>query len=702
MKKRNRAFIFLIFSFMTLTPLLSFAQIVEDDTTDVKTIEVENVMENITDITETEQDFTEFTEILELLRKNPINLNRADVEELRQIPFLNDVQILNLIEHIQKHGKLLSVYELQAIRGFDQQTIEKILPFVYVSQDVQKRHVTFNDIVASSRQQIFLRYSRILEEQKGYSPASDEELQQNPNARYLGSPDKIYMRYRLQYFNSLSIGLTAEKDPGEEFFSGTQKQGFDFYSAHFWTRNIGPFTTLAIGDYNLSFGQGLALWSGLSFGKSTDLSMMKKIPRGITPYTSVEENNFFRGLAISRKIYKFEAYAFGSYKKRDAAIEQSDTLDAEEAFYYFTSLNTTGFHRTPREVERKNTLLEQLYGGRIEYKDLFLSIGATGYYHFFEHPLNRDLQPYNQFEFNAQHLWIAAVDYNYVRQNYNVFGEIARSNNGGLAHTHGLLLVPHRTVSFAINFRQYQKDYQAIYAQGFGESSKTANEHGLFTGIQVQLTPKIAFDGYYDMFWFPWLRYRVHSPSYGHDAIGQLTYRLNKTSFIQFRYRQKMKFLNSKESLIYDALPTVKNTYRLHTQIQISPSLQLKNRIELVTYETYNYQGNGFLIFQDLNWRPKQSPWALSLRYALFDTDSYEERLYAYENDVLYAYSIPAYYYRGSRYYILLKRSITRNLDIWIRFAQTYYNNRQTISSGLDEINGRTKSEIKVQMRLKF
>lgn len=701
MKRITDCFSLLLILYACTVGTLVSAQIV-DDTVEVKTTEIENNMENITDITEAEHDFTEFTMILEQLRQNPINLNHASIEELRQIPFLNDLQILNLLDHIQRYGKLLSIYELQAVRGFDEQTIQNILPFVYVSQDVQKRHVNLDDIIASSKHQLFIRYSRILEEQKGYMPITEQELQQNPNARYLGSPDKIYLRYRFQYFNSISIGLTAEKDPGEEFFEGSQKQGFDFYSLHFWMRNIGPFKTLAIGDYNLSFGQGLALWSGLSFGKSTDLSMSKKVPRGIVPYTSIEENNFFRGIAASRTFGKFEFYAFGSYKNRDAAIVQIDTMDSEESYYYFTSLNTTGFHRIPREVERKNALLEQLYGARLEYKDMNLTLGSTGYFHKFDFPLNRHLQPYNQFEFNDQELWVAAIDYNYTRNSYNVFGEIARSNNGGIAQIHGLLFVPHRTVSFAINLRQYQKEYQAIYSQGFGEASKTANETGFFTGIQMQITPKIAFAGYYDLFWFPWLRYRVHSPSYGNDAIGQITYQINKTSFVQFRFRQKMKFLNSKESLIYDALPTIKNTYRLHTQIQISPSLQFKNRIELINYQTYNYSGNGFLIFQDLNWRPKQGPWALSIRYALFDTDSYDERIYAYENDVLYAYSIPAYYYRGSRYYILIKRSVTRNIDMWIRFAQTYFNNRQTIGSGLDEIKGRTKSEIKMQLLFKF
>ena len=111
---------------------------------------------------------------------------------------------------------------------------------------------------------------------------------------------------------------------------------------------------------------------------------------------------------------------------------------------------------------------------------------------------------------------------------------------------------------------------------------------------------------------------------------------------------------------------------------------------------------NGFLIYQDVLYRPDDKPFDITLRYALFDTDDYDARIYAYENDVLYAFSIPGYYYNGSRFYILLKWEILDNLDFWLRFSQTFFNNQSTIGSGLDEIEGNARSEIKVQLRLKF
>lgn len=674
------------------------AQVPDDNKGEEK---VEETIENITESTEEELDFSEFIELFEKLKNDPINLNKTNAEQLKQLPFLNDIQIFNLLEHIRKNGNLASIYELQSIEGFDQNTIEQILPYVIVSNNINKHKVTFSDLFSSGKNQLFIRYARILQEQKGFSEISDEELAENPNARYLGSPDKLYTRYRYTYYNFISFGVTGEKDAGEHFFGGTQPNGYDFYSAHFWMKDVGFLKTLAIGDYQLYFGQGLGLWTGLGFGKSSDVATAKRNGRGIMPYSSVDENRFLRGAAASYAFGRFEVFGFYSLKNLDASMQSfEDTIDAEE--FYVSSLTATGFHRTPGELEKKDVLKETLYGGRFEYRGTRFYAGATVYQMSYDHPLGRNLSPYNQFEFNGQQLMIGSADYGMVFRNMNVFGEVARSDNGGLAYMQGMIISPASSVSIGLNYRNFSKDYQSIYTGAFSEGSKVANEQGLYAGIEARLHSKWTFNGYMDVFSFPWLRYRVDAPSHGHDVLTQLTYRHSKTAMMYFRYRQKYKFLNGEGTYIDPIVPTEKCNYRIHAQYGVSPSIVLKTRIEFVTYRIDGDLKNGFLMYQDMTWRPKETPWAVSLRYAVFDTDSYDERLYAYENDVLYAYSIPAYYYRGSRAYVLVKYSLGRNVDIWLRYAQTFYDNKTVIGSGLDEIQGRVKSEVKAQVRIKF
>jgi hypothetical protein len=142
---------------------------------------------------------------------------------------------------------------------------------------------------------------------------------------------------------------------------------------------------------------------------------------------------------------------------------------------------------------------------------------------------------------------------------------------------------------------------------------------------------------------------------------------------------------------------------RLNLTYQLSPAVAIRSRTEWVFFkEDQLPTKHGFLVYQDFIWKIRGLPLQLTGRFCLFDADSYDARVYAYESDVLYSYSVPSFYNRGIRYYLLARYSVTRGIDIWVRFAQTYYSNIDIISSGLEEINGNTKSEVKAEIRFRF
>ena len=85
----------------------------------------------------------------------------------------------------------------------------------------------------------------------------------------------------------------------------------------------------------------------------------------------------------------------------------------------------------------------------------------------------------------------------------------------------------------------------------------------------------------------------------------------------------------------------------------------------------------------------------MSLQY--FETDSYNSRMYAYEDDILYSFSIPVFYGKGYRYYFNIKYDINKKLSFWMRWSQTIYKDQNTIGTGLDQINGNTKSTLELQ-----
>jgi len=694
---------FLPFLLFIFTYSSSYAQI--PVTESEKNEKLEQKLENVVESTDAEVDYSYLVDELEVYLKNKMNLNTATAEDLDHFFFLNDVQINNLLEHIKNNGKLISLEELQSIDNFDLETINMLLPYVYVSGIASDRHINFKDMLKNGQNQLFIRCQQNVEPQVGFTAIDDSTLAANPNARYLGSPLKIYTRYNYKYYNNIDIGFTAEKDPGEEFFKGTQKNGFDFYSAHFYMRDVGKIKALAIGDYHVQFGQGLTFWSGLGFGKSSEAVNVKKSPMGIRPCSSVDENLFMRGVAGTFAIKNFEISGFVSKKKRDGnAIVINDTLANTDDQLYVSSLQTTGYHRTPAELADKGTVDEFIYGGNLTYRKRLFSVGVTAARIKLNPGMNRSIYPYNQFEFNGKENLNMGADYNYIFRNINIFGEVARSENGAMAYLNGAIISLDPKISLSVLHRKYDIKYQSLYSSGFSEGSKVENEQGFFLGIMATPVRSWTFTAYADNFSFPWLIYRVNAPSKGFDYSLQVNYKPSKIFEMYGRYRNKTKQINntSAEFGLYSLDNTEKQNYRYEIRYKVSENFLLKNRIEYVKYAVGDSSHTGFTIYQDLQYAPRKSHFSITLRYALFDTDNYDTRIYVYENDVLYASSFPSYYDKGSRAYVLLSYKAGRHLDFWFRVAQTYYTNQSTIGTGLDQINGNTKTEVKVQMRVKF
>lgn len=680
----------------------SAAAIAQDPDEVIKEDENEQKIEKIATNTESELDYADLLQEMDYYLKHPLNLNTAKASDLRNLIMLNDIQISNLLTHIEKNGKLISIYELQSIDGFDEATINSILPYVKVTNESASRF-NFKDALQYSNHDLFIRYQRTLEKQAGYMPITEAELAESPNSRYLGSPEKLYIRYRYKFFNKVSFGITGEKDAGEQFFAGAQKNGFDFYSAHLMVSNMGIVKSAVVGDYHVQFGQGLTFWTGMGFGKSSDVINIKKLAQGIRPYTSVDENLFMRGGAVTLGWKGFDLTAFYSRKKIDANATGIDSLSNE--LLLISSLQETGLHSTPSEVADRKSLLQQVIGGHLAYRNRRLNIGFTAAQTLFDATLERQLQLYNQFDFVGDKNFNMGLDYSYIFRNINFFGEASRSWNGGMAFLNGVMLSLDPHISVSVLYRNYQKNYQALYTSAFAEGSSNTNEEGFFTGLTIRFNPKWNLASYCDFYNFRWLKYRVNAPSGGQDYMTQLTYKPNKKLEMYVKYRYEKKAENSGDELAEIDYPEdlTKQSFRYNLSCQISPSVTLKNRVEFLIYQKGSAPAeNGYLVYQDIRYKHPKLPVSFSARYALFQTDSYDARLYAYENDVLYAYSIPAYYYKGTRFYIMAKVKLQRHLDFWIRYSITNYSNQTVVSSGLTEIQGNHKSEIKAQLRLKF
>lgn len=641
-----------------------------------------------------ELDYTNLFEDLSFYFEHPLNLNTARFEELRELYLLTDVQITSLQNHIEKYGSLRSIYELQAVDNFDMETIRNISYFVTAKPTLSMKDFSFKTFTKELNHDIFLRYKRVIEEQAGY--IADEET---GKPAFVGSPDYMYVRYTAQYRKNFRAGFTLEKDPGETLQDGPDFKSFHvMYSGNTWLRKI------VVGDFQALFGQGITFWNGLAFGKSPFVLNIKKNALGLRQYSSVQEGNFLRGAGATVGFGNLELTSFYSAKKIDAGVSLvADSVFTDDAI--ITSIPLGGLHRTDNEIDQKNRLHEISYGGNLKYTNGSFSAGFTAVRTEFDFPTAWDGDLYQKFDFTGYDNLTAGLDYQAVIKNTNLFGEISRSQNGGIAWMNGLVASLNQNLALSAVYRDYDRDYQNLRTNAFGENNTSAsNEQGLFVGIQASLTSKITLTAYSDLVKFPWMAYRVDAPSDMTDYLVQLNYKPDKKHEFYMRYRRKQKEQNSADEdlLITYPVTTLQENWRIHGVYQVHPNLQFKTRAEWVTFRKENSKESGFLIYQDLVFKKVGSKMSFTGRYALFDTQGWNSKLYAFESDVLYAFSILPYAYKGSRVYGMLKCDIRRGMDLWLRYGTWIFTDRNEISSGNTAIAGNTKSDVHIQLRIQF
>lgn len=664
-----------------------------------KDISLEDLIEEIASSTDAELDYTSLYDDLNYFLANPINLNAAKKADLEKLQFLNDFQIKSLLDYIKQNGEMLSIYELQLVYGFSMEDIFRLLPFVDIKETPVDDSFKMKYAVKYGNHQLFFRTQKILEEQVGYSSISDSALLQNPNSRYLGNQYKVYSKYKFNYRNKIHWGITAEKDPGEEFFQGSNKNGFDFYSAHLQLNNFGIFKTITLGDFQAKFGQGLVLWSDMSLGKTPYVMNIRKKSQGLRKYSSTNENIFMRGAGTTISVKNFDLSVFYSNKRIDANI--TDSIDNEIA--YVSSFQNTGYHTIPSELYDKDAIKEQITGGNISFNHSRFKIGFTAVNYKYSADLKKDITPESQFKFQGNNNSNFSIDFQFSLSNFSFFGEQALSENGGKAFLNGMLVRFVPQVSLSAMHRYYEKEYQANYANAFAEASGINNESGLYLGIEIHPIKYWKISAYYDTYKFPWIKIGIDAPSSGNEWFVQTDFTPSRNLSMYIRLKNEEKQVNQNSSSGIDHL-TLQNNFKFRYQInyRINEQLSLKNRIETVKFKEIDLEDYGYLIYQDLFYDLVKIPLSFNMRYAIFNTDSYDSRIYTYESDILYAFSIPAFYLKGSRFYFNIKYSIKEFADLWIKYSQTYYSNTDVISSGLNQINGNTKSEIRVQLRIKI
>lgn len=669
--------------FLTVFPFFTWAQ--KPDAT----IQLETIIESIVEELGDETDAVLIIEDLEEFAVNPLNINAASRDQLSRLHLLDDIQIQKLLDYLKEFGPALSVYELNTVDGFSPELLMKMEPFIWFGP-VEEEPRSVQEMLKFGRHELLSRTLGTVQKPRGYQAREDGTIP------YEGNRARIYSRYRFQSDDNISAGITAEKDPGEAFFAGSNKRGFDFYSAHLSLKISTLVENITVGDYVVRSGQGLVLWQGFATGKSLNTLNISKTNQGVRPYTSTDENHFFRGVSTTLKLGDAHLSLFYSQKNRDGNLAYNDSVGN-----YFTSLQTSGYHRTQSEITDKNSVNDLNAGAIASWRFQNLKIGATLLYRQFDMPFIRSDQLYNRFRFTGKENLVAGADYLFSKGKYQLFGEAAMSKSKGKAVLQGATAHLHDRIQFSALFRYFDKNYHAMWATPFSEGSSAANETGLYFGTRILPVKFVTLSAYSDVYRSEWINFTTAGPSTGWEVFTQADFLISPNVQFYLRYKNEEKEQKFRMNEKYEDLPEQFRKSRFHFQYNLSEILTLKTRLEHVFYKGLKTE-NGWMIFQDVQVTPVTIPLNLSARLAWFNTESYNSRIYAYENDLLYTFAVPAFFGEGFRAYLNLKYKISEKAEIWFKLANTWQSGAESISSGYNEIAGNQKTEVKFQLRLKM
>ena len=614
---------------------------------------------------------------------NPIDINKTNAQELNLLGLLSAEQIVELLAHINSTGKFMGIYELQVLASFSLQDIKNITPFITITGETSLAKAALGLFVGNTNYAT-LGYSRTIQESKGYS-----------NDIYLGSPDRMQMRVRLRNPGHLSVGFSAQKDPGETWLNNSSLPTPDYLSGHIYLENQGRIEHFVLGDYKLQFGQGLVLGAGFMVGKNVEtVASVKQSSLGVLPYSSITESNYFRGSGLTLKLTQsLQVTMFYSNQHLDATPVNDSTLAA------VSSIRTSGLHRTNSELNAKNQLHEQVWGGAITYEAKRFSTGVLLVNTQFDKPIIPQDRDYNKYRFKGKTLLNYSWFGQYNAGNFLFFSEVAKTQNAGMAYNMGVIGSISRYVSLSVLYRSFANDFHSLYGLPFAERGSIGNEKGMYWGLKLYPVSRVSISAYFDMYRFPWMTSTTAAPSNGRDYLVRLEYDISKRARMFMQVRNENAQVKELTGNVYTNQPIKLLKSIINFDYNLENPLTFRSRIQYNRFAEESAE-NGWLMYQDINYSIMK--FGITGRVLLFDTESYASRQYAYEKDMLFTYNTRVFNGRGMSYYLIMKLKPTRGLSLRLKWSYIEYANQQEIGSGNDLIHGNLKTQITGQLHYTF
>lgn len=661
----------------------------------------EDVEQNIEIFLEEKENETELTDLVEhytdkLYQKT--NLNKSNFQDFEVFDFLKPTEIQAILNHRKKYGNFVSIYELQAVDGLEVEKVKILLPYVSV-EGSWFEFGTKDKLSSQKNTQIVLQTQRKIEKAAGYIAQND-----TTKPKYLGDNFRHVVRIKSQINPNIKLGFNAEKDAGEPFFNENNPKGFDFYTGYVQYQNKqGIVRQIILGDYNAAFGQGLTFGSGLAFGKGLNIYQIKRNLNGFRSSNSLNEALYLRGIAINLTYKNINFHTWYSKTKLDAIERGFDSLNNESIF----GIQSTGLHRTINELESKNKINRQIIGSNIQFNLNKLTINYTFLSSSVSGIVQKTNEIYNHFYPSNPLNFRQGLSFQFAYKNSLSFAEISNQNVNSTSYIIGTIWALGKNLDLSFLHRSFSQKSNYDLSNALSESSAMSGEVGNYIGLTGKLNPNLNFTTYIDVFKNNWLKYQVDAPSVGSDYFLEVEYTKRKYWTISFRYKTKLNERNLRSNLLTEPFaevtPHERSNIRIHFTSKIDMFTQLRLRAEWSEFSSplgiFESQ-KGYFAYADIN--RKISNTKIYFRYAVFNINGFDARIYSFENDLPYSFSVPFFSDSGTRFYIQVKTQLLKNLELWLRFSQTNFYNKNEIGSGNEKIEGNTVSEIKAMCKYSF
>ncbi len=640
----------------------------------------------------TEEDESALLDYLENLKRNPLDLNTATIEQLEKIPFINSIIAKNIVDYRSENKFFKTKRVLLKVEGITHDHYERIKIYLIAKQS--KKDVLIDetgmkypvpDGISNLKSRVRSRFLQDLQPKEGYL-----------NGKYEGSRMKLYNQINMKLIKQSFIlegNITSEKDPGEKNFT-------DFLSGFMQLNDYKFIKVLVAGDYVLNFAQGLSMWSLQAFSKGINaVNPVKKRGKGIDGYGSVNEVQYFRGGAAAINMKNFTANLFYSNNYFDASV---NVLNGDVSSFYYD-----GYHRTSTEIERKNSAKEKLFGGRITFEKGSLRLGTIYWSSKFSKPVSSD-SVRKLFKFSGTSANMIGADYDFIYKNMNFYGEFAKSQSNSVASINVVQFTFFKIADVLFSYRNYPEDFAPLHSFGFSERGETFNERGFYTGIAFRPVKGLIVNGYFDQYKFPYRTYFNPVPVSGNDFLANIEWRAAKGFVFNLKYKNENKEESQTASDEFGReVRKIDNRNQLNVRAgfiyQLTEKFRLRSRYEYVNVDYKNYGSNnkGYLFFSDIRIIPVKGL-VIDTRFIFFDTDDYDSRIYEFENDIQGVMSNVALYGKGSRWYLLVKYKPFPFAAISMKYAETYFDGVKSIGSGNDKIKGDVNNRLSAGVEAGF